>query len=194
MNKNLGVKDIALLKEDIKSRQARLDQIFKNRNSSIRHKVENAPACKHLALRCLELHQGLAHLEMKVKKEHLSWEGRLHGGFTATIVDTAIGAAAETLIDFKEEHISTVHLGVDYLSPGKLNEIICAKSWFTRGESLAVVQVKPGDKKLLHFECEVIAKPERRIVARGDAWFIIFGKKKKIKKRSKLYKKNKTAD
>ncbi len=49
---------------------------------------------------------------------------RLHGGFIATAVDSSGGAAAMTQMTSDKDDVSTADMRVDYLRPGKAQDII----------------------------------------------------------------------
>ena len=149
MNRNdecLSPEEILEINKDISKAESKLKEIFKKRNILIRKKTEEAPVCQLLSLKCIELQQAFAHYEILVEEKHLSWEGSVHGGVIAFLIDSTIGAAIETLIDFEEERIATIHLGINYLSPIKLGECICAKAWFSRTESLNILRLRSGEK------------------------------------------------
>ena len=144
-------------------------------------------------IKCLDLDQGFAHLEMPTTKEFSNWNGKVMGGVTGALMDLACGAAVETLIDFDEEPIATFSLQTNFTTPAKIGDVLCAKAstgmtyYVHAGNkfkndnpaSIPVIEVPQGGKKILVVHVSVISKPARDEIANGNGYFVIFGKKRK---------------
>ncbi|MEQ1501955.1 MAG: hotdog fold thioesterase [Myxococcota bacterium] len=72
----------------------------------------------------------------------------LHGGVLSALADTAGGLAVFAGVDDPlQSRISTVDLLVDYLRPGKLEDLVCEAEVLRMGNRVAVAQmvVRQGD-------------------------------------------------
>lgn len=164
----------------IDDRNQKLNDALRSRYEAIKKKVEEMPPCEYYEIQCLEFSQGLSHLEMPIRNGALNWNNLAHGGAISTLVDTAAGAAVETLIDFNEEAIATIQLSVNFLEPGHPGKILCAKASLAPklgNESISFLEIAAGNKKVVQVQINVIAKPERVTIATGSACYVIFGKR-----------------
>lgn len=76
-----------------------------------------------------------------VAEGHLNLHGVAHGGFTATLIDNALGYnVAQTL----GESVVTAHLSIDYLSSAKLGDWVEAE-----------VQISRQGRRICFAECTV---------------------------------------
>jgi uncharacterized protein (TIGR00369 family) len=94
---------------------------------------------------------GSAQVRFTVREEHLNQAGTLHGGVLATLVDTAMGAAARSTVDDGDVP-ATSQLTVTYLRPGKPGELNVTARVRTRGEHLTVcdADVEQDGRSLVH--------------------------------------------
>ena len=185
MSDKLSAQELSQLGELIKDYDAKLKKALDLRYEAIREKVENMAFSKLLNIRCIELMQGFAHLEISTLPDtHSNWNNFVHGGVAATLIDTAIGAAIETLINFDKEPVATIHLSVDFTNPAQIGKTLCAKASWAEGVSqlngnkVPIIEVPQGNKKLIQVSAKVISKPDRTEIATGSAWYVIFGSRK----------------
>jgi len=76
---------------------------------------------------------------LKIRKDHLSPAGTVHGGVISGFFDFACGAAVFTTMS-KGDFCSTVELKVNYLKPIQLGDELLAKtSVIFRGKKLGVI-------------------------------------------------------
>ncbi len=80
---------------------------------------------------------GSAQMRFTAREEHLNQAGTLHGGVLATLVDTAMGAAARSTVDDGDVP-ATSQLTVTYLRPGTPGTLTVTAQVRTRGEHLTV--------------------------------------------------------
>lgn len=73
----------------------------------------------------VECDSGRARFELTVEERHLRTLGILHGGVTATLLDTAMGMAAGTLAP-TGHYVVTVQLNVNFIRPSWTNETLIA--------------------------------------------------------------------
>lgn len=78
-------------------------------------------------------------VELKIREDHLSPAGKVHGGVISAFFDFACGAAVFTTLQ-KEDLASTVELKVNYFKPVLLDDLIRAEvKVIFRGNRLCVV-------------------------------------------------------
>lgn len=77
----------------------------------------HVPFLELLDIRPVAAEKGHAVFEMRVEQRHLRTLGILHGGVTATLLDTAMGYAAGTLSP-AGYFVVTVQLNVNFIRPG----------------------------------------------------------------------------
>jgi len=64
---------------------------------------------------------GTATIAMHVQEQHLNLHGITHGGFVATLIDTAIGHNVASVLN---EAVVTANLTIDYMSSARLGDWI----------------------------------------------------------------------
>jgi uncharacterized protein (TIGR00369 family) len=62
----------------------------------------------------------------------------LHGGVISTLADTAGGLAVFTQLDLTQRRVATVDLRVDYLRPGRAEDLYCDARVVRAGNKVAV--------------------------------------------------------
>lgn len=83
--------------------------------------------------------KGIAKLELKLRDDHLSPAGRIHGGVISGFFDFACGAAVFLTMD-PDDFCSTVELKVNYFSPLDAGDNLnCRSQVIFRGKRLCVV-------------------------------------------------------
>ncbi|WPN44789.1 MULTISPECIES: PaaI family thioesterase [unclassified Pseudomonas] len=106
----------------------------------------------------LYVHEERSILAARIRPEHLNPLGIAHGGFLATLADTAFGRALK-LAAATELPPATINLSMDYLSPASLG------AWIE-----AHVQIHRVGRSLAHASLDLV--DGERLVARGKATFI----------------------
>jgi uncharacterized protein (TIGR00369 family) len=106
----------------------------------------------------LYYHPETAVLAARIRPEHLNPLGIAHGGFLATLADTAFGRTLR-LRSGIDQPPATINLSMDYLSPAKLG------SWVE-----ARVEVHRLGRMLSHASLDLL--DGERLVARGKATFV----------------------
>lgn len=90
-------------------------------------------------------------------ERHLNPLGSVHGGWAATLLDSALGCAVHSLLD-KGEAYTTAEFKVNLTRPitSKTGEVICDGRVIHKGRTLAVSEatLKDGSGKLLAFGTE----------------------------------------
>lgn len=113
-------------------------------------KWESAPIHKTLNLSLSYLGQGAAGLRMRVGLEYTTVQGRLHGGISAALADTAMGWAIITL----GRTCVTVDMYMNYFSPSfGENELIAEGTVIYAGKRTVVAEAA-----LFNHKGELVAK------------------------------------
>lgn len=106
---------------------------------------KNVPYIKLLGIELAELEIGTACLELAIRDELRQPHGLLHGGATASLIDTAMAFAVVTSIG-EEETASTVDLNVHYLRPARNGKIVCRAKVVKNGRRLLTVSAEVFDE------------------------------------------------
>ncbi len=104
-----------------------------------------APFVQLLGMELADLKDGEAVVKLKVRDELRQPHGLLHGGATASVIDTAMAFAVVTKLG-DEEKASTVDLNVYYLRPVIDGEIICKAKVVKSGRRLLTVSAEVFDE------------------------------------------------
>ena len=120
-----------------------------------------APPMAHLLSFALtEVSEGRAVFHGMPGVRHLNPLGGVHGGWAATILDSALGCAVQTTLA-KGEAYSTAEFKVNLMRPitPKTGEVVCEGRVLHRGRTLAVSEatLKDAAGKLLAFGTETCA-------------------------------------
>jgi len=112
--------------------------------------AEASPYFKLLNMRIQEVTEGYARLTMNIEQKHLQILGTVHGGATASLVDTAAFWAALCSTDLKDLPI-TVEMKINFLAPVKSGQLIAEARSIHKGFKLSVsdVEVKDDEGKLV---------------------------------------------
>lgn len=105
--------------------------------------LHNNEFAKMIGMRLVEMKRDEATIEIEMRDQLRQPHGLLHGGVTATLIDTAMAFAVITVLT-REEKASTVDLNVHYLRP------------HTEGKFSCTAKVLKAGKRLLTVSAEVI--------------------------------------
>jgi len=103
--------------------------------------VKNTPYLQHLGIELVEIEVGKAVMRMPMKEELRQPYGLLHGGATASLIDTAT-AFAVVSVTTSEEKCTTVDLTVHYLRPVIDETTICTATIVRAGRRLITVSAE----------------------------------------------------
>ncbi|MEX0725352.1 MAG: PaaI family thioesterase [Planctomycetaceae bacterium] len=118
------------------------------------------PLLDHLYIRLLKMGNGEAEFEVTVDDPHLRTLGLLHGGVVATMLDTAMGSAANSLAP-ADHHVVTVQLGVNFIRAAEKGDSLIAKG-----------HVRHAGRKTIVSTGEVL-NAQNELVAMGTATFMV---------------------
>ncbi len=100
--------------------------------------LESLPFARLMGMQLVDIRPGEAVIKMEMRDDLRQPSGVLHGGVTATIIDTAMAFAARThLAD--EESTATIDLTVHYLRPHISGTIICTAKIVRAGKRIFTV-------------------------------------------------------
>lgn len=99
---------------------------------------------KFLGLRVTDLGQGQAGMVAPFREEFVGdpFRPALHGGVISTLLDTCGGLAVFTTLEDIRDRTSTVDLRVDYLRPGRKEDVHALARIVRAGNRVAVVTLK----------------------------------------------------
>ena len=107
----------------------------KSRAAAVLH---NNLFAKMIGMRLVEMKPDEATIEIEMRDELRQPHGLLHGGVTATLIDTAMAFAVITCLD-ETEKASTVDLNVYYLRPHTEGKFSCTAKVIKAGRRLLTV-------------------------------------------------------
>lgn len=103
--------------------------------------VKNTPYLRHLGIELVEISASKAVMKMPMKEELRQPYGLLHGGATASLIDTATAFAVVAAIG-TEDKATTVDLTVHYLRPVIDETTICTATVVRAGKRLITVSAE----------------------------------------------------
>lgn len=91
--------------------------------------TDKVPHCRAMGMRAVRVEHGIAEVEMPCRPAFVGNIERdwIHGGVLSTLLDTASGMAACTVID-EAERVVTLDLRVDYLRPAAGDRPLSARA------------------------------------------------------------------
>lgn len=107
-----------------------------------------------LGFQLQEIEEGFVRIRIPYKKELVGdpRTNRIHGGVISTAMDAAGGAAGMTTLSESTDQIATVDIHVDYLYPGKPEDILVEARIVRNGNSLIFTQMTArheGDDQII---------------------------------------------
>ncbi|MCB0882226.1 MAG: PaaI family thioesterase [Thermoleophilia bacterium] len=84
---------------------------------------------------------GSVMLGLTAVEHHLNPAGTVHGGVIATLIDVAMGRAAESQME-DEQVPATIELKTNYLEPGRPGRIVATAHVRKRGRNVIVVEAE----------------------------------------------------
>ena len=105
---------------------------------------EEIPFNVYLGMEVLELGSGTCRVRIPWREELVgdAKRGAIHGGVLSALADTTGGAACLTLLESREDRLSTVDLRVDYLRRAPKAELWCEAKVVRMGNRVAVARME----------------------------------------------------
>jgi acyl-CoA thioesterase len=104
------------------------------------------PFLKLIGMELVDLKPGEAIVRLKIRDDLRQPQGLLHGGATASVIDTAMAFAVVTRLT-ENEKASTVDLTVHYLRPVTEGAIVCTAKVVRAGKRLVTVSAEVFNDK-----------------------------------------------
>jgi acyl-CoA thioesterase len=113
-------------------------------------KLNNLPFSKLMGMRLVDIRPNQAVIEIEMRDDLKQPSGVLHGGVTATLIDTAMAFAVRTYLT-DTEPTATIDLTVHYLRPHLEGRAICTARVVRPGKRIFTVsaEVHNEDGKLI---------------------------------------------
>ena len=97
----------------------------------------------------------------------------LHGGVISTLADTAGGLAVFTQLDLTQRRVATVDLRVDYLRPGRAEDLHCDARVVRAGNKVAVAAMVcwqgTGPEDYVVADCRGVYNVVRKVTNFGES-------------------------
>lgn len=111
------------------------------RRQFARDKLNNLPFAKLLGMRLVDMSPNEAVVEIEMRDDLRQPSGVLHGGVTATLIDTAMAFAVRTYLA-DTEPTATIDLTVHYLRPHVEGRAICTARVVRPGKRIFTVSAE----------------------------------------------------
>ncbi|MFO0603034.1 MAG: hotdog fold thioesterase [Polyangiales bacterium] len=104
--------------------------------------AQGIPFNNFLGMEVVAFEPGLARVRIPFRREFVGdpFRPALHGGVVATLVDAAGGAAVWSALSVADR-VSTIDIRVDYLRPGRLEEVVAEARVRRVGNRVGVAQI-----------------------------------------------------
>ena len=110
----------------------------------MRRKFDDSPCAKYMNMKLVELSEGYAKVEMKVREDFLNWDNMIQGGIIVTLLDQAFGCACNTL----ENVYVAIQMNTHFLAAASVGETIYAESKVLRaGKKAGTSEMTAFDSK-----------------------------------------------
>ncbi len=125
-------------------------EITPDRRERAENTLHGLPFAQLIGMRLVDLRHNEAVIKIEMRDELRQPAGVLHGGVTATLIDTAMAFAVITRLS-KEERASTIDLTVHYVRPHFEGTFTCTAKVVRAGKRIFTVSadVVNEEKKLI---------------------------------------------
>ncbi len=123
------------------SENAEIQEISSIQKQMAHEAFTKVPYLKLLGMELVDLKTGEAIVKLQMRDELRQPHGLLHGGATASVIDTAMAFAVVTCLA-ENEKASTVDLTVHYLRPVTEGAIVCTAKIVKAGKRLLTVSAE----------------------------------------------------
>lgn len=116
-------------------------------SAMIRGDLPSPTIARTLNFALVKAEPGVAVFEGEANADYLNPAGMVHGGWAATLLDSALGCAVHTTLAPGERY-TTVEMKVSYLRPiiaGKTGRLTCEGRIVNRGRTLALTEARLVD-------------------------------------------------
>ena len=103
--------------------------------------LKNVPFARLLGFELVDLSTNEAKIRLQMRDELRQPYGVLHGGATASLIDTAMAFAVRTCVP-KDVQTTTIDLTVHYLRPHSQGEVVCTAKVERAGKRILTVSAE----------------------------------------------------
>jgi len=107
--------------------------------------VKNTPYLELLGIELVELEAEKAVMSLEMQEKLRQPYGLLHGGATASLIDTAMAFAVRSVLP-EDEKTTTVDLTVQYLRPHTNGKVVCTAKIVRAGKRLLFVSAEVSNE------------------------------------------------
>jgi acyl-CoA thioesterase len=127
-----------------------IKEVSKSQKQTAHDVFTKVPYLKLIGMELVDLKSGEAIVRLEMRDELRQPHGLLHGGATASVVDTAMAFAVVTKLA-ENEKASTVDLTIHFLRPVTEGAIVCTAKVVKAGKRLLTVsaEIVDDEKKLI---------------------------------------------
>jgi uncharacterized protein (TIGR00369 family) len=119
------------------------------------------PVATLIGFEPVKVEEGAAVFRLQSRRDkHANPMGTLHGGILCDLADAAMGMACVSLLE-QGESFTTLELKINFLRP------------VTDALLEARARVVHGGKSLVYLECDVVALPEEKLVAKSSSTCLV---------------------
>ncbi len=109
--------------------------------------LDHPPMAGTIPMKIVKVEEGSIHFEVKADKNHMNTMGGIHGGFSATVMDTITGCAVHTTLG-KGVTYGTIDLNVKMTRPIPIDTVLYAEGHvINKSRRLAISQGTIKDEK-----------------------------------------------
>jgi uncharacterized protein (TIGR00369 family) len=125
-------------------------EVTEERKQRAMHALNDLPFARLIGMRLVDISPNEAVITIEMRDDLRQPSGVLHGGVTATLVDTAMALAVRTFLQ-DHEATATIDLTVHYLRPHTSGKAICTAKVVRPGKRIFTVSadVENEDGKLI---------------------------------------------
>ncbi len=123
------------------SQTQRAGEITEEQKKQAAAVLHNNEFAKMIGMRLIEMRPNEATIQIEMRDQLRQPHGLLHGGVTATLIDTAMAFAVITCLA-EDEKASTVDLSVHYLRPHLDGKVSCTAKVVKAGKRLLTVSAE----------------------------------------------------
>jgi len=141
-----------------------LSRLFGSQTLWVRQVAAKMSYYRFMGIHLTKLGWGRSEIKVRVGRELTQGAGFAHGGVSASLIDSAVGLALCTMIDYGSA-ITTIDLQVNFIAPAKPGSLTARGKIIHKGRRTAVGDCQVTD------ECG-------KLVSKGTATYLILGDRK----------------
>lgn len=138
-------------------------------DQAVKAMIADAPLPKLLGLEVEETRDGYSRMRMHYKPEINNIMGIVHGGATASLIDTAVVGALYTRLPSLDTQTVTVDMHIHYLDAGMEEDLI------------AHAAVRRSGRTMIYLEVDVYGDKSGKLIAHGELGYLVLQPRNKDK-------------